>query len=165
MVTKLIYPVKLKSFAVNTACAIALSLLPSEAQLADDSSGLNTWFSEEQIQAFGLSALTPDQKQALSDWIDEKLADATHKMEDEASQPRREETASEFEATVIGEVDGWSGRGVFKLDNGQVWVQRGNERSNKRMSNPKVSIKQNFLGFYVMTFHSTGQKVRVKRRQ
>ena len=123
------------------------------------------WFSEEQIQAFGLSALTPDQKQALSDWIDEKLADATHKMEDEASQPRSEETASEFEATVIGEVNGWSGRGVFKLDNGQVWVQRGNERSNKRMSNPKVSIKQNFLGFYVMTFHSTGQKVRVKRRQ
>ena len=165
MVTKLIYPVKLKSFAVNTACVIALSSLPSEAQLAEDSSGLKTWFSEEQIQAFGLSALTPDQKQALSDWIDEKLADAAHKMEDEASQPRSEETASEFEATVIGEVNGWSGRGVFKLDNGQVWVQRGNERSNKRMSNPKVSIKQNFLGFYVMTFHSTGQKVRVKRRQ
>ena len=165
MVTKLIYPVKLKSFAVNAACVVALCLLPSEAQLADDSSALKTWLSEEQIQAFGLNALTADQKQALSDWIGEKLADATQQVGDEASQPRREETASEFEATVIGEVNGWSGKGVFKLDNGQVWVQRGNERSNKRMSNPKVLIKQNFLGFYVMTFHSTGQKVRVKRRR
>ncbi len=165
MVTKLIYPVKLKSFAVNAACVFAVSLLPSEAQLADDSSALKTWLSEEEIQAFGLNALTADQKQALADWIGEKLADATQEMVDEASQPSREETASEFEATVIGEVNGWSGRGVFKLDNGQVWVQRGNERSNKRMSNPKVFIKRNFLGFYVMTFQSTGQKVRVKRRR
>ena len=165
MVTKLIYPVKLKSFAVNAACVVAVSLLPSEAQLADDSSALKTWLSEEQIQAFGLNALTTDQKQALADWIGEKLADATQEMVDEASQPRLEETESEFEATVIGEINGWSGRGVFKLDNGQVWVQRGNERSNKRMSNPKVFIKRNFLGFYVMTFQSTGQKVRVKRRR
>ena len=165
MVTKLIYPVKLKSFAVNAACVFVVSLLPSEAQLADGSSALKTWLSEEQIQAFGLNALTADQKQALADWIGEKMADATQEMVDEASQPRREETASEFEATVIGEVNGWSGRGVFKLDNGQVWVQRGSERSNKRISNPKVSIKRNFLGFYVMTFHSTGQKVRVKRRR
>ena len=139
--------------------------MPSEAQQADDSSGLKTWFSEEQIQAFGLNAASTDQKQALSDWIDEKLADATQEQVDEASQPRREETASEFEATVIGEVNGWSGRGIFKLDNGQVWIQRGNERSNKRMSNPRVFVKRNFLGFYVMTFHSTGQKVRVKRRR
>ena len=67
MVTKLIYPVKLKLFAVNTACVIALSSLPLVAQLADDSSGLETWLTKEQIQAFGLSALTPDRKQALSD--------------------------------------------------------------------------------------------------
>ncbi|MDC3015984.1 hypothetical protein OA010_04135 [Luminiphilus sp.] len=165
MVTKLIYPVKLKLFAVNTACVIAFSSLPSVAQLADDSSGLETWLTKEQIQAFGLNALSVDQKQALSDWIGDKLAGATQQKEGAASQPRREETASEFEATVIGEVNGWNGRGIFKLDNGQVWVQRGNERSNNRMSNPRVSIKQNFLGFYVMTFHSTGQKVRVKRRQ
>lgn len=165
MVTKLIYPVKLKLFAVNTACVIALSSLPLVAQLADDSSGLETWLTKEQIQAFGLNALSVDQKQALSDWIGDKLAGATQQQEGAASQPRREETASEFEATVIGEVNGWNGRGIFKLDNGQVWVQRGNERSNNRMSNPRVSIKQNFLGFYVMTFHSTGQKVRVKRRQ
>ena len=165
MVTKLIYPVKLKLFAVNTACVIAFSSLPSVAQLADDSSGLKTWLTEEQIQTFGLNALSGDQQQALSDWIGDKLAGATHRQQGAASQPRREETASEFEATVIGEVNGWNGRGVFKLDNGQVWVQRGNERTNNRMSNPRVSIKQNFLGFYVMTFHSTGQKVRVKRRQ
>ena len=142
-------------------CALPISV----AQLADDSSGLETWLTKEQIQAFGLNALSVDQKQALSDWIGDKLAGATQQQESAASQPRREETASEFEATVIGEVNGWNGRGIFKLDNGQVWVQRGNERSNNRMSNPRVSIKQNFLGFYVMTFHSTGQKVRVKRRQ
>ena len=79
--------------------------------------------------------------------------------------PDRSDTAKEFEATVVGEVDGWSGKTVFKLNNGQIWVQRGNERSNKQLSNPSVSVKQNFLGFYVMTFKETGQKVRVKRRQ
>ena len=65
----------------------------------------------------------------------------------------------------MGDISGWSGNAVFKLDNGQVWVQRGSERSNKQLSNPSVSVKQNFLGFYVMTFIDTGQKVRVKRRQ
>ena len=165
MVTKLIYPVKLKSLAVNTAFVIAFSSLPAEAQLTSDSNGLKKWLTDEQIEAFGLGGLTADQEQDLSDWFDDKLADATQGQEGDPSQAHREETAAEFEATVMGEIDGWSGKGIFKLDNGQVWVQRGNERSNKRMSNPRVSIKQNFLGFYVMTFHSTGQKVRVKRRR
>ena len=81
MVTKLIYPVKLKLFAVNTACVIAFSSLPSVAQLADDSSDLETWLTKEQIQAFGLNALSVDQKQALSDWIGDKLAGATQQQE------------------------------------------------------------------------------------
>ena len=66
---------------------------------------------------------------------------------------------------VMGEVSGWSGNAVFKLGQRTGLGAKGNERSNKQLSNPSVSVKQNFLGFYVMTFTDTGQKVRVKRRQ
>lgn len=137
----------------------------ANSQPDSDYRGLEHWLTNEQIETFGLGGLSRPQEQALSNWIGEQLAVKAQLDAADAGQVRRDSTAKGFEAKVMGDISGWSGNAVFKLDNGQVWVQRGSERSNKQLSNPSVSIKQNFLGFYVMTFTDTGQKVRVKRRQ
>ena len=171
MFTKVNSPVKFKVSATSTVALLFVSslfMVPStysEGPSNDDSRGLNHWLTEEQIEAFGLSSLSQPQEQALSRWIGDQIAAKAQLEAAGTVQLQGDSTAKEFEATVLGEIDGWNGNAVFKLDNGQVWVQRGNERSNKQLSNPRVSIRQNFLGFYVLTFTATGQKVRVKRRQ
>ena len=172
MFTKVNSPVKFMVSATSAlaraiACAVFLLVfsLAANSQSDSDYEGLEHWLTAEQIETFGLSGLSRAQEQALSNWIGEQLAVKAQLDAADGGQMRRGSTAKEFEARVMGDVSGWSGNAVFKLDNGQVWVQRGSERSNKQLSNPSVSIKQNFLGFYVMTFTDTGQKVRVKRRQ
>ena len=153
----LVYAISCTVFMVCSSVA--------NSQPDSDHYGLEHWLTEEQIETFGLSGLSRPQEQALSNWIGEQLAVKAQMDAAAGGQMRRDSTAKEFEAKVMGDISGWSGNAVFKLDNGQVWVQRGSERSNKQLSNPSVSVKQNFLGFYVMTFTDTGQKVRVKRRQ
>lgn len=135
------------------------------SQPDSDYHSLEHWLTNEQIETFGLSGLSRTQEQALSNWIGEQLAVKAQLDAGDGGQVQRDSTDKEFEAKVMGDISGWSGNAVFNLDNGQVWVQRGSERSNKQLSNPSVSVKQNFFGFYVMTFTDTGQKVRVKRRQ
>ena len=153
----LVYAISCTVFMVCSSVA--------NSQPDSDYYGLEHWLTEEQIETFGLSGLSRPQEQALSNWIGAQLAVKPQMDAGAGGQMRRDSTAKEFEAKVMGDISGWSGNAVFKLDNGQVWVQRGSERSNKQLSNPSVSVKQNFLGFYVMTFTDTGQKVRVKRRQ
>ena len=153
----LVYAISCTVFMVCSSVA--------NSQPDSDYYGLEHWLTEEQIETFGLSGLSRPQEQALSNWIGAQLAVKAQMDVATGGQMRRDSTAKEFEAKVMGDISGWSGNAVFKLDNGQVWVQRGSERSNKQLSNPSVSVKQNFLGFYVMTFTDTGQKVRVKRRQ
>ena len=165
MFTKLICLVKLKRAVTYVAVTLALSSANAQGEINGAPRGLDHWLTEEQVEAFGLSNLSPEQEKALATWIGDKMVEKAGSEVDLGELLDRSDTAKEFEATVVGEVDGWSGKTVFKLNNGQIWVQRGNERSNKQLSNPSVSVKQNFLGFYVMTFKETGQKVRVKRRQ
>lgn len=171
MFTKVNSAVKFMVSAMPTlVCAISCTVFMvcssvANSQPDSDYYGLEHWLTEEQIETFGLSGLSRPQEQALSNWIGAQLAVKAQMDAAAGGQMRRDSTAKEFEAKVMGDISGWSGNAVFKLDNGQVWVQRGSERSNKQLSNPSVSVKQNFLGFYVMTFTDTGQKVRVKRRQ
>ena len=172
MFTKVNSAVKFKVSIASTLAPFIIIASPllvfsteTEGQSDGDSRELEHWLTEEQIEAFGLSDLSPSQEQALSSWIGDRLAVKLQMEAAGTGQLQKDSAAKEFEATVLGEIDGWSGNAVFKLNNGQIWVQRGNERSNQQLSNPSVSIKQNFLGFYVLTFTDTGQKVRVKRRQ
>ena len=74
----------------------------------------------------------------------------------------REQTADDpFEASVTGGFNGWSGKTVFKLDNGEVWRQRNDKVYRYLGDDPRVSFRRGLLGLWRMTVLSTGVSVAV----
>jgi len=68
---------------------------------------------------------------------------------------------------IAGKFNGWSGATVFRLENGQVWVQ-----SNKSdtlwvptMENPEVEVRPSKLGGWKLYLMAKGFWVRVRRVQ
>ncbi len=61
------------------------------------------------------------------------------------------ERGEPFTATLQGPFKGWTGKTLFRLDNGHVWKQRGKKRYFYNGSDLRVSFKQNFMGGWEMT--------------
>ncbi len=69
-----------------------------------------------------------------------------------------------IEAHILGEFTGWTGKTLFRLDNGQVWQQRKRGRYFKRLDSPAVRISRALIG-YRMEILETGVSTGVKRIQ
>ncbi len=84
---------------------------------------------------------------------------------DESETKSRQEEASEFHSRIQGEFNGWTGRTRFRLENGQVWQPRKRDSQYviRAVQNPRVIIRKNFLGFYVMELPDLKKKIPVKR--
>lgn len=63
---------------------------------------------------------------------------------------------------ISGTFSGWRGKTLFRLDNGQIWVQRQRGYYRTSMENPEITITRNALGFFVLEVVSSGRKVPVK---
>ena len=78
---------------------------------------------------------------------------------------RKEESErEEIHTAIMGEFKGWQGKNVFKLENGQVWVQA--ERSSfyiPKRSNPKITIKPKSMNSWMLYADGFGRGVKVKR--
>ncbi len=70
-----------------------------------------------------------------------------------------------LEARLVGDFKGWTGKTVFKLDNGQVWRQRSSANYRHRGSDMRVKFKKNWMGGWEMTVVSSGQTVLVRKVQ
>ena len=70
-----------------------------------------------------------------------------------------------LESRILGDFQGWSGRGIFKLENGQVWVQTDSSSFDTNLHDPTVVIKKTGLGHYLLTLPGHGGSVFVKRVQ
>ena len=81
----------------------------------------------------------------------------------ESEQTKRSESA--FEARLTGSFTGWTGRTIFKLDNGQVWRQRSSTNYRHRGSDTRVIFKKNWMGGWEMTVVSSGKTVLVRKVQ
>ncbi|MDA9836632.1 hypothetical protein N9C20_02715 [Luminiphilus sp.] len=68
-----------------------------------------------------------------------------------------------LEARLVGDFKGWTGKTVFRLDNGQIWRQRAPAKYRHRGTDNRVSLSQNWSGGWEMTVLSTGKKVLVKK--
>ena len=81
----------------------------------------------------------------------------------EYEEKKQAEKSFEMAAKVIPAFTGWSGKTVFRLDNGQTWQQRqaGTLRYSEGDSN--VVITRNFFGRYVLTHTATGRSIGVRR--
>jgi len=63
---------------------------------------------------------------------------------------------------IEGTFKGWRGETVFKLTNGQRWVQRRRSYYRTELVEPEIEITKNAMGFYMLEVLSSGRKVHVK---
>jgi hypothetical protein len=81
---------------------------------------------QRELQDTAISALTLAQRHALDEWLNRYTA----RVLKVALEPNSERPASgksscspAIESNISGEIEGWDGETVFKLDNGQIWEQ------------------------------------------
>lgn len=124
--------------------------------------GLEHLMSREEFRAAGLDKLSPEELQQLDQWLLEFLAYDSQQVVQES------ETIQKLQKTpvtrhILGHFDGWSGKTVFRLDNGEVWRQRLPGKYSISLENPEVQIKRNLLGYYELRIVKTGRKIGVTR--
>jgi hypothetical protein len=70
-----------------------------------------------------------------------------------------------IKSKVTGTFNGWSGRTLFRLENGQQWVQSdpSDFYSVKNQPGPEIEIVQSGIGGWKLYLTSNGRWVRVKR--
>lgn len=75
-----------------------------------------------------------------------------------------EANADRIDSRITGDFDGWWGGTVFRLENGQVWVQAQSGKSRyKGDPNPKVTIRRRAFGSYRLQVEGSNKTIRVKR--
>ena len=96
--------------------------------------------------------------------VDERPIATIQKQPENSSSawppPKREDFI--IRDRIDGAFKGWRGKTVFKLSNGQRWVQRQRGYYRADLDSPEITITRNALGFFVMEIVSTGRRVPVK---
>lgn len=170
-----------KLFLAITACLFSSLTFAAE----DEFPGIETLMTTDELQASGVADLSPRQIEALNGWLEKYAAgDITAIVSSEAAvivAPVREPASEITETTpaddgfgqaperitinsrIAGEFNGWTGKTLFRLENGQVWEQRRGRRWKITLDNPEVRITQNFMGAYEMEVVSEGRSIGVRR--
>jgi len=139
---------------------------------------------EERVAA-GVDRLTPEQQAALDRWADRFAnAGASRAAEAAKTDARREverqlqeketarlglDDAKRAEEAVTSRIAdtfrGWSGRTIFRFENGQTWIQDGPKESYtvSPQPGPEVEVRRSSFGGWRMTLVSNGRWVSVKR--
>lgn len=163
-----------RAFSVSIAGVVAVLVVswPHGAS-GEEFAGLAKLMSAEEYSRSGLAKLSNSERAALDAWFRSyqtgELETARTKavvaaVEDARSEIRTAQAAERIDARIAGTFIGWSGKTVFRLDNGQVWRQRlpGKYR-HLGDPNPAVVISRNALGFYVLAVPETGRRTGVER--
>jgi len=145
---------------------ILLVLFSFSANAAEPKSGnwdgLRQMMSVEEFKAAGLDNLSAEELHNLDSWLLKLLAYESEQLvkADEKIQKLQKVAIRHH---IVGHFNGWTGKTVFRLDNGEIWQQRLESRYAISLENPEVEIKKNLLGFYEMKIVKTGRRVGVSR--
>jgi hypothetical protein len=127
-------------------------LLPGIAEAQTDPKcepSILTLMSPEEFGAAGLAALSSEQLEALSAWVQ---ARERHRAAATGGEPI-------VESRIDGDFDGWEGQTTFKLENGQVWQQARPSARYHFATAPKVVITT----AYKMRVEGVAGEVAVRR--
>ncbi|MBI5426525.1 MAG: hypothetical protein HZA32_20815 [Opitutae bacterium] len=81
-------------------------------------------------------------------------------LQETADKP---EAAEAVESRLAGDYEGWTGKTVFKLENGQIWQQTGGSaRYDDKRHAPAVKIYPGMLGAYWLEIEGVRERVKVK---
>lgn len=170
----------------HTIFACVLSLIAVTAAAAAES--YLKQLPPERFAAAGLNKLTPEELAQLEQVIAEhehgavKTAVATTKAEapkateSKVSGPgwlralvtlqetqEKPEAAEAIESRLVGDYAGWTGKSIFKLENGQIWQQAGGgARYDDQRSAPAVKVYPGMLGAYWLEVEGVRERVKVK---
>jgi len=148
----------------NLIAALLLSTLTAAASAADQPfPGIKALMSEQEYRAAGIDKLSEEQRASLNAWLIQYTVGEAPVLRQTNTEVKEAEQSLTIEASIKQPFSGWSGKTVFKLDNGQRWRQRLDGRYAYHGEDTRVVIKKNFFGFYKMTVVSTGAAVGVSR--
>jgi hypothetical protein len=146
--------------------ATALALLLTGAASAAEFSSVEERMSQAQFHAAGLDKLSPQELKNLNDWL-RGHETVTTKVVTQTGEPifySKDSERTVVESRIDGAFIGWYGRTVFKLENGQEWVQtESGSFNNGKYDHPKVRVKPMMVGDWLMYVEPCGCSVRVTR--
>jgi hypothetical protein len=105
----------------------------------------------QEMRESGISTLTATQKQAFNNWLNRyslKLYTLAtqQQLPNSGTSYVRSSCSPAIESTISGEIEGWDGNTVFKLDNGQIWQQTEYDYTYFYAYRPEVTIYQTSAG-------------------
>jgi hypothetical protein len=86
-----------------------------------------------------------------------------HEEKLQAAVVKIQKVPTEMRSRIVGPFEGWSGRTLFKLENGQVWQQAEAASFAMYADSPLVIIRKGMLGVFYLNVEGHGSKVKVKR--
>ena len=155
------------AWRVLQACAMVLGCLPAlpvgaqDTQAENDFPGIEQLMNESDLQATGVHRLTEAERSALTAWLLRYTAGEAELLQQTSRAVREEARNTRVEARLSDDFSGWSGKTVFRLDNGQIWRQRLPGRFRYRGDARDIVIEANALGLYRMTHVESGRSVGV----
>ena len=107
--------------------------------------------SAQELRDTGISTLTVAQRQALNEWLNRYtlrvLRTALKEGQTASEVPSSRTSCSPaIESTISGEIEGWGGDTIFKLDNRQIWQQAEYDYTYFYAYRPDVTIYQTSAG-------------------
>ena len=134
------------AFGVATIVLVAAQLL---AQSVTYRLTMDQVMSQREMQDTGVSALTPAQRRALDEWLNHytfKVLRTAAETNGSDATVGRSSCSPALESTISGDIEGWDGETVFKLDNGQIWKQAEYAYTYFYAYRPDVTIYQTSSG-------------------
>lgn len=101
------------------------------------------------------AAPKPEEKPSGPSWLRALVT-----LQETAEKP---DAAEAIQTRLVGDYDGWTGKTVFKLENGQIWQQvSGSERVDDKRVAPAVKIYPGMMGAYWLEIEGVRERVKVK---
>ena len=118
----------------------------------------------EELETTGVTKLSDAERQALEAWLVRYTARDAERIKKSSKRVKKAE-AKEIKARLVGAFNGWQGGTVFRLDNGEIWRQIGNEvyYPRKKDIDAAVEIHRGLISGYQLELVATGARVKVKR--
>ncbi|EAQ96410.1 hypothetical protein [Congregibacter litoralis] len=149
--------------SINRVFLGALLIAGGSGTLAaeDDFPGFKKLMTVEEFENTGLDKLSGKELDALTEWLIQYTAGDAQVLQ-ATSEVREAKKNYEVRSRIVGDFSGWTGKTIFRLENGQVWKQRLSGRYPYRgPANPEVIINKNWAGFFKMTLVDVDKSIGV----
>jgi hypothetical protein len=149
---------------------LLLGLVLATVALAADHVVLQDRMTPEEFKAAGLDKLTPEELASLNAYLgrdDAKRVAEIKRAEQNAVAGFGGHVTPDnapIVSRLVGRFDGWDGKTVFHLENGQVWQQsETGELAGVHMDAPMITIRPSFSGAWWLTAEGRKSQIKVKR--